>query len=81
MQNEMLSELHRKNPKYAPEAYAFVLDSLNFSLMRAKEHRHISGRELSLGFKELAIFSAESFFSRVKGLKRWEEKTSLQISS
>ena len=55
MQNNILTELHQKNPKYAPEAYTFVMDALNFSLLKIKEHRHVSGRDLSIAFRDLAI--------------------------
>ena len=54
MQNKMI-ELHRKNPKYTPEAYTFVMDALNFALFKIREHRHLSGRELSHACRELAL--------------------------
>lgn len=50
----------KRDSRFEPHAYLFLKDSLDFTLKRAAEDndgqaRHVSGRELLLGFRDLAI--------------------------
>jgi|YelNatPaOPRAMG01_1025707.scaffolds.fasta_scaffold00040_45 uncharacterized repeat protein (TIGR04138 family) len=52
--NDKIDELVKKNPRYKKAAYLFVLDALEYTKRKLKVSSHISGKELLLGFKELA---------------------------
>ncbi|GAA5484117.1 Minf_1886 family protein [Haloferula sargassicola] len=50
----------RRDSRFDPQAYLFLKDSLDFTLKRAAETnsgraRHVSGRELLAGFRDLAL--------------------------
>lgn len=50
-----LKEITSNDKRYHMQGYIFVLQALDFTIERiAKEKRHVSGRELCLGIKELA---------------------------
>jgi uncharacterized repeat protein (TIGR04138 family) len=51
----MLDTLRRRNPTYHETAYFFVLAGLQFTLERMETSRHVSGRELALGCRDLAL--------------------------
>lgn len=53
--NDLLQTLLEKDSRYAPEAYHFVRDGLNFTVRKLKKPRHISGQELLDGMREFAI--------------------------
>jgi len=53
--NETLSQLQRRNPRYAVEAYVFVLGGLHRRLAELDRPRHISGAELAGAVRDLAI--------------------------
>jgi uncharacterized repeat protein (TIGR04138 family) len=62
MRTDRLDELLQKDPRYAPEAYAFMFDALAFTQRRLPKKRgetanvrHVSARELAEGAKELAL--------------------------
>jgi uncharacterized repeat protein (TIGR04138 family) len=48
-------ELVRRDPRYAPEAYYFIFEALEFTLGRINEHRHVSGQELLEGIRDYAL--------------------------
>ena len=50
-----LSEVIARNPRYKPEAYVFVHDALGHTWARLNQRRHITGRELLDGIKDLAL--------------------------
>jgi len=52
--NDKIDELVKKNPQYKKAAYLFVLDAFEYTKRKLKTSSHISGKELLLGFKELA---------------------------
>jgi uncharacterized repeat protein (TIGR04138 family) len=52
---QVLQELKQRHPRYAEEAYLFVLSALHYRLRNLDEPRHISGRELAEGVRDLAI--------------------------
>jgi uncharacterized repeat protein (TIGR04138 family) len=55
MDEELFNRLRERYPRYDDAAYIFVLSALNFVLERLAEPRHISGRELTLGVRDLAL--------------------------
>lgn len=55
MDEELFERLRQRNPRYDEAAYIFVLAALNHVLERLSEPRHISGRELAFGVRDLAL--------------------------
>lgn len=47
-----------KDNRFAPEAYPFVMEALEYTLVRIGERRHVSARELLDG---LCLYSRERF--------------------
>lgn len=50
----------QRDSRFEPHAYLFLKDALDFTLKRAAEDnkgqaRHVSGRELVIGFRDLAL--------------------------
>jgi uncharacterized repeat protein (TIGR04138 family) len=50
-----LEQAIAKDPRYKPEAYVFVHDALDHIWARLEQRRHITGRELLGGIKDLAL--------------------------
>jgi uncharacterized repeat protein (TIGR04138 family) len=50
-----LDALLAKDPRFKPEAYVFVHDALGHTWSRLDVHRHVTGRELLDGIKDLAL--------------------------
>ena len=50
--------IHRKDPRYKPEAYFFVLAALHFTVSHLPERRHIAGKELLAGIR---IYGLDQF--------------------
>ncbi len=55
LDEDVLDRLRERYPRYHETAYVFVLSALHFVLERLDEPRHISGRELAEGVRDLAI--------------------------
>jgi uncharacterized repeat protein (TIGR04138 family) len=55
LDDSTLDHLRRRNPAYQDGAYPFLLSALHFVLQGLPEPRHISGRELAMGVRDLAI--------------------------
>ena len=53
--HETLGQLQRRNPRYAVQAYLFVLGGLHRRLAQLDRPRHISGAELAGAVRDLAI--------------------------
>ena len=53
--HETLGQLQRRNPRYAVEAYLFVLGGLHRRLAELEIPRHISGAELTEAVRDLAL--------------------------
>ena len=53
--DEILQQLQERDPRYDARAYLLVLAALNLVMERLSERRHISGRELVLGVRDVAI--------------------------
>lgn len=51
----VMDHLRRRYPCYHDTAYLFILSGLHYTLERLGEARHITGRELTLGCRDLAI--------------------------
>jgi len=49
------SEILQKDNRYDVEAYNFVLSALDYTLVRLKERRHVSGVELLEGIREYGM--------------------------
>ncbi len=52
---EKINKLCRKNPRYKPEAYLFVLAALHFTVSSLSETRHVTGQELLAGIRLYGI--------------------------
>lgn len=52
---EVMTRLREKHPRFHETAYVFVLSSLHYVLEQLTEPRHISGRELAEGVRDLAL--------------------------
>ncbi len=53
--HETLGQLQRRNPRFAVEAYLFVLGGLHRKLAELECPRHVSGVELAEAVRDLAI--------------------------
>lgn len=51
----IMDRIRLRESRYDERAYLFVLSALEFSQQRLPERRHISGRELSLACRDLAL--------------------------
>lgn len=52
---ELLHSILQRDPRYEPEAYAFVRAGLDYTVRRLEKPRHVSGRELLDGIREFAL--------------------------
>ena len=55
--DEVLDLLQERNPRFHARSYLFVLQALHSVIQGLDEPRHISGRELTNGVRDLAIGS------------------------
>jgi uncharacterized repeat protein (TIGR04138 family) len=53
--DEVLDQLQERNPRFHARSYLFVLQALHSVIQSLDEPRHISGRELTEGVRELAL--------------------------
>jgi uncharacterized repeat protein (TIGR04138 family) len=53
--DSVIDRLRRRYPCYHETAYLFILSALQFTIDRIGQPRHISGRELAEGCRDLAI--------------------------
>lgn len=51
----VLDQLQERNPRFHAKAYFFVLAALHSVLQGLDGPRHVSGRELALGVRDLAL--------------------------
>lgn len=51
----VLDKLRERYPRYQETAYVFVLSALHYVIEQLPEPRHITGRELAEGVRDLAI--------------------------
>jgi len=52
---EILDQLRERNPRFHGKAYLFLLSSLHAVLEDLDQPRHVSGRELARGVRDLAL--------------------------
>ena len=52
---QFLEDMAERDPRYRPEAYAFLMQALSFTVSRLEAPRHVTGRELLLGIRDLAL--------------------------
>ena len=52
---DVLDRLRERNPRFHETAYLFVLSALHYVIEHLSEQRHISGRELAEGVRDLAL--------------------------
>jgi uncharacterized repeat protein (TIGR04138 family) len=52
---EILEQLQERNPRFHGKAYLFLLSSLHSVLEDLEAPRHITGRELAQGVRDLAL--------------------------
>ena len=55
LDDEIMDKLRERNPQFQDAAYVFVLSALHFVIERLPEPRHITGRELVVGVRDLAL--------------------------
>lgn len=53
--DEVLDQLQERNPRFHARSYLFVLEALHSVIGSLDTPRHISGRELTEGIREMAI--------------------------
>ena len=51
----IMERLRKRHPAYSETAYLFILAALHYTIERVGEARHISGRELAEGCRDLAM--------------------------
>ena len=51
----IVKQLRQRHPAYSETAYLFILAALHYTIERVGEARHITGRELAEGCRDLAI--------------------------
>ena len=52
---EQIRTILKRDPRYRPEAYEFVIQALHHTLEKAGERRHVSARELLEGIRDYAL--------------------------
>lgn len=50
-----LDDIIARDPRFKPEAYAFIHDAISHTWSRLSERRHVTGQELCEGCRELAL--------------------------
>jgi uncharacterized repeat protein (TIGR04138 family) len=55
---DAVRRIREKDTRFEPEAYPFVMEALEYTLVRIGERRHVSARELLDG---LCLYSRERF--------------------
>jgi uncharacterized repeat protein (TIGR04138 family) len=53
--DDVLDQLQERNPRFHARSYLFVLEALQSVIRSLDAPRHISGRELTEGIREIAI--------------------------
>ncbi len=50
-----IEKICERDPRYRADAYVFVMEALHFTQRRQKAPRHISGKELLSGVRDLTV--------------------------
>ena len=51
----LLDRILENDDRYPMQAYLFVMSAVTYTVNQLPEHRHITGKELSLGIRDFAI--------------------------
>ena len=54
-ENVKLTDVIQRDSRYAPAAYLFIFESLDFTIKKIGARRHVSGKELLEGIRENAL--------------------------
>jgi uncharacterized repeat protein (TIGR04138 family) len=54
---ERIEQLCGRDPRFRPEAYYFVIAALESEMLRLGERRHLTGQELALAIRRLALLN------------------------
>ncbi len=73
----IMDRIRAREPRFHEHAYLFVLASLEFCQTRLPERRHITGRELAIACRDLAI-ERYGVMARVV-LQHWGVRSSADI--
>ncbi len=66
---ESILRICRRDGRYAPQAYYFVFDALDYTIQRMNKMRHVTGRELLEGVR---LYATENFgFLARSVLEEW----------
>jgi uncharacterized repeat protein (TIGR04138 family) len=66
---EVVEEICRKDGRYKPDAYEFVLQGLTFTQEQLKQKGHVSGKQLALGLRDFSVSQYGALAKTV--LKHW----------
>ena len=73
----IMDRIRMREPRFDERAYVFILAALEYSQQRLEERRHITGRELALACRDLAL---ERFGVMARlVLEHWGLRTSADI--
>ena len=61
----LVEEICRKDNRYKPDAYEFLLQGLSFTQKKLKKNTHLNGMELAIGLRDYAINQYGALASRV----------------
>ena len=53
--NKRVGEITKKDPRYKPDAYEFVMRALWFTQRRLNREAHVTGKELLEGIREFGL--------------------------
>lgn len=74
---QKIQGITRKNPRYKPEAYLFVLAALHFTVSQLASPRHITGKELLEGIR---LYGLDQFGPLTQQVfEHWGVKTTLDF--
>lgn len=51
----IVSQIHKEDPRYHPDAYEFVMEALGFAQRKFKQSKHVNGRQFLEGIKGLLL--------------------------
>jgi uncharacterized repeat protein (TIGR04138 family) len=79
LDDRMLDRLREQHPEYQEQAYIFVISALHHVIQQLPEPRHISGRELAGGVRDLAV---ERFGPMARTvLEHWGIRVTLDVGA
>jgi uncharacterized repeat protein (TIGR04138 family) len=79
LDDRMLERLRDRHPEYEEQAYIFVVSALHHVIQHLPEPRHISGRELAGGVRDLAVDRFVPMARTV--LEHWGIRSTLDVGA